>query len=142
MANCIEKEFKCMMEKDVWSYVKKTEIPQNRRLEGSKWVLKVKRDGRHHTHLCALGYSQVPGVDYTDNFGAVINDTMFRVMLVLMMEKQWAAKIVDVEMASLYGSLEEKIFMKKPKGLEFFDHIDDDKCLMLKRSIYGLVQAA
>ncbi len=52
------------------------------------------------------------------------------------------AEIIDVETAFLYGKHEEKIFMKIPEGLTNFVQVTQDNCLELKRSIYGLVQAA
>ena len=49
------------------------------------------------------------------------------------------AKIVDVEMAFLYGELEEEIYMKCPQGMQ--DATKDD-VLLLTACIYGSVQAA
>jgi hypothetical protein len=48
------------------------------------------------------------------------------------------ASIVDVETAFLHGNLQEKIYMNVPKGLSQ----DDNTCLLLKKTIYGLVQSA
>jgi len=45
---------------------------------------------------------------------------------------------IDAGTAFLYGDLEELIFMVCPEGLE----IGEDECVLLKKSIYGLVQAA
>jgi len=50
--------------------------------------------------------------------------------------KKWL--VFDIDVAFLNGDLEEEIFMDCPKGLEH----EDDECLLLKRTIYGLVQSA
>ena len=50
-----------------------------------------------------------------------------------------SAKIVDVEIAFLYGELEEEVYMDIPEGLE---DSNDDKALLLLTTIYGLVQAS
>jgi hypothetical protein len=48
------------------------------------------------------------------------------------------SKIIDVETAFLHGDLDEEIFMDCPQG---FEHKETD-CLLLKKSLYGLVQSA
>ena len=54
-----------------------TEILEGRKPIGSKWVLKIKRDGRYCARLVCLGYRQVPRVDFQDNFTPVVNDMTF-----------------------------------------------------------------
>ena len=56
----------------------------------------------------------------------------------------WCFEIVDIETAFLYGELEEEICMKIPEGLSIHSDIEysEEDCLILDRSIYGLVQAA
>jgi hypothetical protein len=49
------------------------------------------------------------------------------------------AKIVDVETAFLHGDLDQEIYMEAPEGFGL-DRLSD--CVLLKKSIYGLVQAA
>ena len=44
-------------------------IPDGRKPIGNKWVLKIKRDGRYCARLVCLGYTQVPGIYFQDNFG-------------------------------------------------------------------------
>ena len=58
-----------MITRGVWKNVPLDDVPEGRRLVGSKWVFKEKRDGG----VC-LGYSQVPGVDFSDNFAPVVNN--------------------------------------------------------------------
>jgi Reverse transcriptase (RNA-dependent DNA polymerase) len=76
----ISKEFQDMKNKRVWKYCKKTDIPKDRKLIGSKWVFKLKKNGTHRARLVALGYSQVPRVDYTENFAPEISDATFRII--------------------------------------------------------------
>ena len=71
--------------KKVWTEKQKNEIPTNKRLAGCKWVFKVKRDGTHRARLVALGYSEVPGIDFTENFAPVVDDVTFRIALARMM---------------------------------------------------------
>ena len=79
----IRKEISGMISREVWRKTDKRSIP-NRRLIGNKWVFKIKRDGTYRARLEALGYSQFPGVDYTDNFAPVAHDVSFRIALARM----------------------------------------------------------
>jgi hypothetical protein len=112
-------------------------------LIGNKWVFKQKKNGIYRARLVALGYSQIPGVDFSENYAPVVNDITMRVMLVLKMENNWMSETIDVETAFLYGDLTEEIYMTIPRGLEEYANQKlHDKCVILKKSIYGLVQAA
>lgn len=144
----ITKEYGDMITKCVWSYVDIASIETSRKLIGSKWVFKTKKNGIHRARLVALGYNQIPGVDYTENFAPVINDATLRIILVLYLIMKYDSEIIDVETAFLYGSLEEEIYMKVPEGLlEALKVLKiaappANSCLKLMKSIYGLVQAA
>ena len=49
------------------------------------------------------------------------------------------SKLVDVETAFLRGDLEEEVYMDCPEGMV---DIGEDEALLLKSTIYGLVQNA
>ena len=139
----IRKEIKSMINRGVWRKVDKKNIPSNRRLIGNKWVFKIKRDGTYRARLVALGYSQIPGVDYTDDFAPVAHDVSFRIALARMMVEKLDSLVMDVETAFLYGDIEEEIFMKSPVGMEEIDPgASPEDCYQLKKGIYGLRQAA
>ena len=114
----IIKEINEMVNKQVWQEVKLKDVPKGRKTIGSKWVFKLKKNGTHRARLVALGYSQIPGVDYTENYSPVINDTTLRIILVFYIIFGFDSKIMDVETAFLYGDLDEEIYMKIPKGLD------------------------
>ena len=90
-----------------------------------------------------MGYSQIPGVDYTDNFAPVAHDVSFRIALARMMVEKLDSLLMDVETAFLYGEIDEEIFMKSPVGMEDIDPgSSSEDCYQLVRGIYGLCQAA
>ena len=62
----------------------------------------------------ALGYSQIPGVDFTDNFSPVVNDITFHLMLSRKLFEKLSERIIDVETSFLYGELEDEIYMETP----------------------------
>ena len=132
-----------MIERGVWRKSDRKKIPNNRRLIGNKWVFKIKRDGTYRARLVALGYSQIRGVDYTDNSAPVAHDVSFRIALARMMVEKLDSLVMDVETAFLYGDIEEELFMKSPIEMEEIDPgSSPEDCYQLKKGIYGLCQAA
>jgi hypothetical protein len=59
-------------------------------------------------------------------------------MLIAKLVWNMTCTVVDIETAFLHGDLDEKICMEVPKGLE----IKHNKKLILRKTIYGLVQSA
>ena len=93
--------------------------------------------------MVALGYSQIPGIDYSDNFAPVAHDVSFRIALARMMVEKLDSLVMDVETAFLYGDIEEEFFMKSPVGMEEIDPgSSPEDCYHFKKGIYGLCQAA
>ena len=77
----IHLEFKKMFNMGVWRHVKSEDCPNDRRLVVCRWVFKVKRNGVYCARLVAKGFSQIPGIDFTDNYSPVVNDVTFRVVV-------------------------------------------------------------
>ena len=142
----IQKEFNDMEKREVWTLVKKEEVPKGRKAIGSKWVFKKKKSGVYRARLVALGYNQVPGVDFTDNFSPVTSDTTIKLLLVCMLKNNWSSRMIDIETAFLEGRLQDEIYMNIPLG--FLECLGDahrvivDMVLKLLGSMYGLVQAS
>ena len=103
-----------------------------------KWVFEVKRNGVFRARLVACGYSQIPGMDFAEVYSPVANDITFRIIIVVMMMMELKALIFDIETAFLLGDLDKTIYMKCPEGMI---HEEDDR-LLLKKTIYGLVQSS
>src|SRR6056300_1140278 len=105
-----------MIKRKVWRQIKKRDIPPDRRCVKCKWVFKIKRNGVYRARLVACGYSQIPGVDFTENYSPVVNDVTFCLLILTMILMGLDAKIVDIETDFLYGDLDEEIFMECPPG--------------------------
>ena len=126
----------------VWTKVGSTSIPSGRRLVGCHWVFKIKRNGVYHTRLVAKGFSQIPGLDFTEKISLVVNDVTFRVVSTPILIEKCNAKIVDIHNAFLNGELEHDIYMAIPEGYaEFVAPLEVKEALRLEKAIYGLVQA-
>ena len=135
----IHKEFRDMINRGVWRRMKRRDIPQGRQCIKNKWVFEIKRNGIFRPRLVACGYSQIPGVDFTESYAPVIHDVTWRILLIAKMVLGLKAKIIDVETAFLHGDLEEEIYMNSPDGL---GHNQEEECVKLEKSMYGLVQGA
>jgi transposase InsO family protein len=119
------------------------DLPQGRKAVGCKWVYKEKVDDggkivRRKARLVAKGFSQKYGVDYDEVFAPVARSATFRLMLSVAGARKLAVKQYDIKTAFLNGNLNEEIFMKPPPGRERADK----KVYRLKKSLYGLKQAA
>ena len=113
----IIKEFEKMEKLKVWKKIKRNQMPKGRRCVKHKWIFEIKRNGIFRARLVACGYSQVPGVDFTESYAPVVNDITVRLLLIVLMVWKFHSAIADVETAFLHGILKggEEIFMDCPK---------------------------
>ena len=65
----------------------------------------IKRSGAFKTFLFACGYSQIPGVGFTESYAPVINDVCWRILIVIMMVMKLDSRIIDVKTAFLFSNL-------------------------------------
>lgn len=132
-------ELNAIEDNDTWDLVS---LPNGRKAIGSKWVFKIKTkfDGtieRRKARLVAQGFSQKFGVDYDEVFAPVARSTTMRLLLSIAGINNFTVRHYDIKTAFLNGKLEEEIFLKQPPGFEI-----GDKVYKLKKSLYGLKQAA
>jgi hypothetical protein len=88
----------------------------------------------------AKGFTQREGVDYNETFSPVSCKDSFRIIMALVAHFNLELHQMDVKTAFLNGDLEEKVYMKQPKG--FFMEGKEHMGYRLKKSIYGLKQAS
>eukprot|EP00253_Pinus_taeda_P020809 PITA_20809 len=116
---------------------------KGRKLVRCKWVYRTKYgpDGKvdkHKARLVAKGFSQVEGIDYTENFSPVAKMNSDRLVLSLAASFKWEVHQMDVKSAFLHGDLHEEIYMEQPIG---FIQTDSSLVCRLKKSLDGLKQA-
>jgi Reverse transcriptase (RNA-dependent DNA polymerase) len=111
-------EFDNCDHKQVWTIVKKSNVPKGRKIIGNRWVFARKDDGRYRARTVAKGFSQIPGQDFQENHAPVINDTTFHLIFVLKLLFGLKSKQFDIETAFLYGTLEEEIYMQCSDGCD------------------------
>ena len=104
---------------------------------GNKWGFTIKQDGRYCARIVALGYTQIPGVDFTKNFLPVVDDITFRLMLVISIVMKYQIVVLDVEAAFLHGDLVEEIYMVLPTG---FHHLPENVKLLRDRGYNGPIE--
>ena len=130
-------EIDALHKNDTWEL---TELPPGRKSIKSKWVFKLKADGRYRARLVAKGFTQIPGIDYDETFSPVARFESLRLLLALAALEDWEIQQMDVKSAFLNGVLDEEIYMEQPQG--FITPGTETKVCRLKRAIYGLKQAS
>ena len=75
-------------------------------------------------------YSQVPDVNFSENYSLVVNKIIVCILLLMVILFRYSAEIVDVETAFLCGELDEEIYMETPEGMS---DIGEDDCIILNK---------
>ena len=101
----------------------KEELPLGRKVVGCRWVYVRKRDEhgaiiKHKARLVAQGFSQKPGIDYSDNgtFTPVMQFETLWTMLAHSAINNWKLQQFDIKGAYLHGELKEEIYMAQAPG--------------------------
>jgi hypothetical protein len=134
-------EINALLQNGTWEIVR---LPEGEKAIGSGWVFKIKRnaDGsieRYKGRFVAKGFSQRPGLDFTEVFAPTVRMATVRLILAIAAIEGLHLRSVDISNAFLKGDLEEEIYMKQPEG---FHELGPEYVLRLKKAIYGLKQAA
>ena len=129
-----------MIELCIWRTINRHDKPNNRRCIKNKWVFKIKRNDISRACNVTCGYSQIPDMDFKDNFAPVINDVTYRILLILQIVYGLDAMLIDIETAFLNGDLVVEIYMNLPEGWEGGNNATE--CIRLEKGMYGLVQSA
>ncbi|KAG8490587.1 hypothetical protein CXB51_013756 [Gossypium anomalum] len=73
---------------------------------------------RYKTRLVAKGYSQIPGVDFTDVFSPVVKHSSIRALLGIVAMHDLELEQLDVKTTFFHGELEENIYMQQPEAVK------------------------
>ena len=119
-----------------------TELPPGRKAVGCRWVFAVKYTptghiARYKARLVAQGFSQAPGVDFTETFSPTLKLDSLRTMLAIACARDLEVHQLDVVNAYIAGKLTEEIYMRPPTILGLPLHL----VLLLLQAMYGLKQS-
>jgi hypothetical protein len=126
-----------------WEVVDIDILPEDANLIGVKWVFKIKyKNGEyehHNARIVALGYQQRKDVDLFASFSPTASYFTIRLVLALTTLPHWYGVDLDATGAFISAPLppEEQVYLE---GIPGYD-LPKSKCLRLKKTIYGLVQA-
>jgi hypothetical protein len=123
---------------------KEVATPPGRKLVGSKWVFKTKRDAsgniaKFKARIVAQGFSQIEGIDYDATFSPVARLTSLRLLMAITASKDLLLHQMDADTAFLNGTLDEEIYMVFPPGYQPLN--PSMTGLRLIKSLYGLKQS-
>lgn len=137
----VQNELEAHRKNETWTIVPR--MPGRNTID-SKWVFKIQdecgKPSRFKARLCARGFLQREGVDYTETFAPVVRYDSLRVLLAMVAQKDLELIQFDVKTAFLNGELKEEIYMEVPEGLVINEDPAKVVC-KLRRSLYGLKQA-
>ncbi len=113
-----------------------------RHLIDAMWVFANKCDAsgnfvRKKARLVARGFSQKPGVDFTDTFAPTGTATLLRVVIALALRFGLQLHYLDVKTAYLNADLEEEVYVRPPPGTD----TPPGHVWRLNKSLYGLRQS-
>ena len=141
----VKEEHDRFVKYDVFKPIKKTEVHDDAKVFTTMWAMKKKSNGTYRARLNMRGYKQVDGEHYDESSisSPVTNDSIIRVVLILMPMAMFGSHIVDVKGTFLHGEFDngEVIYCKVPQGFEAY-YDEEIYYLQLKRTAYELKQAA
>nr|XP_016502469.1 PREDICTED: uncharacterized protein LOC107820660 [Nicotiana tabacum] len=103
--------------------VDKFRTPEGVKSVGYKWIFVREQNEkgeivRYKARLVAQGFSQRPNIDYMVTYSPVVDAITFRYLINLPVHEKLDMRLMDVVTSYLYGSLDNEIFMKIPKGFK------------------------
>ncbi|KAK3260638.1 hypothetical protein CYMTET_30413 [Cymbomonas tetramitiformis] len=141
--NSIQDELEALVQiKGALQMMDEGDIPAGVKLLEMSLVLKVKLDKnrellKRKSRVCVRGNKQEYGVDYYDSFGPCTQLSSVRVVITLALNLGLTVYHMDVDTAFLNSVLEEDLFVRLPRGLDYGGH----RRAKLLKAVYGLKQA-
>jgi hypothetical protein len=79
------REMMNFMKRDAWEKKVRTSLPKGQRPLKVKWVYKIKdeekEEAKYKSRIVIKGYTEIPGVDYTESFAPVATSTAINMIL-------------------------------------------------------------
>ena len=143
----VHKEWTGIVENDTLDFVRRKDVPRDANIMHCHFVFDAKptKSGaleKIKARLVADGNTQKHGVDFEHVFATVVKLTSVRLVLVLAAAHGWLLWQYDICQAFLQSDLHEDLYMRMPPHLSDRDADGNLLVCKLKKSLYGLKQAA
>ena len=106
------------MNHDTFEFVDYDKVPTEKTLLDSRWVFRIKNDGRYKARFVVKGFTQVQGVDYMKTYAPVMSKSSLRCLLSIAALENWDIDQMDVKTAFLYGELDTDLYLRAPQGFD------------------------
>ena len=117
----MQEEMESLHKNWTWGMIRLPKVKKKKKSSiRCKWVFKKKEgppgveNARYKARLVVKGYSQIPGVDFTNVFSPVMKHSSIRVLLGIVAFHDYELDQLDVKTAFLHGELKENIYMQQP----------------------------
>ncbi|MBW0546341.1 hypothetical protein O181_086056 [Austropuccinia psidii MF-1] len=136
----IDKELKNINQHNMWEVIDQKE---DYKFVGTTCIFRIKTNDRneateHKVRLCSQGFSQTQGCDFNKTFAPTGRLNSLRTLIAFSSKNNLGFHQIDIKRAFLNAELTETIYLAIPQGL---DEDQQQKCLRLRKAIYGLKQA-
>lgn len=130
-----------MYNMDYHTFWEEGEQPYGIKPMNCTWVFKIKQESENKpleyiARLCAQGFTEGKGVDYTSTFAPTRRLTSLQIIISYVLNEQFLFHQIDISSAFSNAPLGESVYLKAP-GVE----VKENKVLCLKKAIYGLKKA-
>ena len=138
----IQTELANLKSHGIWEW---TNLPPGRRCIDTTWRFRTKptKNGlidKLKARLCARGFRQLHGFDFTETHAPVTVLSSFRANVAECANYNWKMDMWDISGAYLNAELLEEIFVIPPDGLEIPEG-REHQVLRLRKALYGLKQS-
>ncbi|KAK8933850.1 hypothetical protein KSP39_PZI015291 [Platanthera zijinensis] len=138
----MKEEMQMIKKNNTWELVPK---PKNKKVVNLKWVYKIKQNEqgevvKYKARIVAKGFTQLPGVDYTETYAPVVRMETMRAFLAIAAQSSLLVHQLDVKSAFLNGDIDEEVYVSQPEG--FIEEGKEELVCRLRKALYGLKQSA
>ena len=125
-------------ERDAWTLVRR---PVDQHVMNCRFACRLKdHDTSHPRHKCRLvaqGFTEIPGVDYTETYAPVVKAPSIRTILAISVLLKLHMHNFDVKTAYLYSDVKHKSYIEQPPHFEVPGYPREDWVYELNKALYG-----
>jgi hypothetical protein len=144
----MQKEMEGQLANGNFALVHIDDVPQGASILPAVWAMRRKRridTGEIYKWKARLnidGSKQIKGINYWDTYAPVASWSIIRLLLILVLTKQWKTRQIDYVQAYTQADAEtDLLYMRIPKGFTIDTDDPQDYVLSIKKNIYGQKQA-